>query len=146
MISIIEVDIPTPLLAAIAALMFAATCLFWLLWLFQRRKRKHPLSPMAWELVDGTPVNQHDLHIYDGTLALTGADYDYIGTMPARFICAHCGGTECISIRMYHHLPSHTMILLSRHKCLRLDLADTVQMKAQKVERPCSRSHLATVK
>lgn len=142
MISIFEITIPSPQLAAIAAIALAGTVLFWLFWpRYQRRKRNVPL---AYEFIDGTPANHQDLHIYDETLALTGPDYDYIGTMPARFICSHCGGTECISIRMYHHLPSHTMILLSRHKCLRLDLADTIQMKAQKVERPsCSRSPLA---
>lgn len=139
--------IPSPLIAVVAVVTLVGTAAFWLFW--PRYVRRKQNAPLAYEIVDGSPANQRDLHIYDESLALLGQEYDYIGTMPANFICSYCGGTECVTLRMYHHIPSHTMILLSRHKCLRLVSAETAKLPAtRQAERNagCSKSRRVTAK
>lgn len=131
---LIVIEIPTPLLAATAAVLSIGTALFWLFWLmFRRRSQKPAPAPpvMAWELIDGTPGDRKDLYISETSLELAGPDYRFIGAMPANFVCQQCSAPEDISLKLYHHLPSNSMIVITRHKCQRL-LSDvpTVLMPA----------------
>ncbi len=121
----------SPLLAVIAASSLAVAAIS-LIWLIQLLKR-HDLPPdvRAWEPVTDAP--RTDLSVTDAALNLTGPDYEHIGNMPANFICAYCGTPENIELKLYHHRPTRTVVLLSRHHCRGINHfleAETIQMPA----------------
>jgi hypothetical protein len=114
--------VPTPLLALAAAVGLAVTAVCWLFWFlfFRESHKKKPAAPpttLAWELVDGSPAGQPELFISDKALELRGSDYRFLGNMPANFLCSFCNTPEDISLKLYLHVPSHTMVVITRHGC-----------------------------
>lgn len=119
----------SPLLTVIAASSLAVAAIS-LIWLIQLSKRhESPPDVRAWEPVADAP--RSDLAVTDVALDLGGPDYEHIGNMPANFVCAYCGTPEDIELKLYHHRPTRTVVLLSRHHCRGLNHfleADTVEM------------------
>lgn len=107
----------------------AAAAIFLCLWPW---RRKHQSSQaLAWELIDNTPTNRQDLIITASSIALLGREYEYIASMPVNFICCKCNNPDGISLQLYRHSPSNTMILISQHHCAWLkEQLETVDVSA----------------
>lgn len=119
-------SIDGPRFAALAAALLAITALLWLFWpkYVQWRLSKRKLS---YEIIPQSP--RKDLIISDQALSLIGPDYSYIGKMPVSFVCNRCRQPEPISLQLYHHLPSNTMLILSRHGCRSLAASEEQTME-----------------
>lgn len=118
---LILVTVNTPLLAATAAVGLLGTAAFWLWFFFLRRSKPAPQSPpLAWELIPDSPAGS-DLFISDKVLELRSNEYRFLGNMPANFLCERCGTPENIELKLYHYLPNNCMVIITRHKCGKLD-------------------------
>ena len=118
MVNFVELVIPSPQLVLLAIVALMATMLFWFFYPKYWKKKREVQSPsLAWEIIGEPPGNRQDLYITDHALNLIGPDYKLIGNMPANFICPQCRAAENVELKMYHHLPSHTMVILTRHGC-----------------------------
>jgi hypothetical protein len=133
MVTILTLTTPTPLLAALAVIGLIATGLYWLIWWPRSQRKSQPPSRLAWEIIADPPSDRKELYISDENLALIGPEYQHVGDMPAQFMCPHCLTPENVQIKLYHHIPSHTIIILSRHGCRWIEdltVLDTVQVPA----------------
>ncbi len=128
------ITVNTPLLALAAAVGLLGTAVFWLLWFFLFRHpgkpapQPPPPPPLAWEVIPNSPGS--DLFISDKALELRGPDYRLIGSMPANFACSLCHAPEDISLKLYLHIPSNSMVVITRHNCSKFEAAtrDTIQI------------------
>lgn len=130
------VVIPTPALAVVGLAALLLTVIIWTVGIiYLQRRSLTPPAPLSWEIVDGTPVNRRDLYIDEKKIALLGAEYQWLGNMPVRFLCPGCRRPDDIDLRLYRHVGSNTTIILSRHdNCSHLQAAaaETVEMPVVK--------------
>lgn len=127
--SVVEVYVPTPLLATFSVAALLATLLFWLfmlLWLKHQKKSKVAPSPAA----------QKELLVGQNGVALIGPNYDFISSAPATFACPACHLSEAGRLVLYSHRPSNRVIALIMHNCHQLALQgeETIEIGAVKHE------------